>query len=164
MRRVTKKGDRVTLVFHAGEPDMLLLLLADLEAAIKRARPGQSRLAPVSANDKAVEKELNELLAPALAETRIKRINELRELLGGVAGGRLETGMREAEHLLAILTELRLMIGERIGVEDESWGRDLDPANPPSQETALYLYLTGIQSALLAKVFGVDQDPTWMQD
>jgi hypothetical protein len=60
-----------------------------------------------------------------------------------------------------VLTDLRVILAERVGVHDERWGRSVDVRNPPSQEAALYIYLTSLQGALLAHGFGVEQDPTW---
>jgi hypothetical protein len=62
-----------------------------------------------------------------------------------------ETADRErltAEELdawLRALGDLRLVLGTRLGVTEETYEEALDPADPRAQELSLFVYLTWLQ-------------------
>ena len=59
---------------------------------------------------------------------------------------------------LALLTDLRLALAFKLGLTEDT---KINPRKPATPAHGWYLYLSGLQSALLESGFGVGQDPGW---
>ena len=51
--------------------------------------------------------------------------------------------------VLSCLNDMRLVIGTKLGIEEDSWKTDLDPDHPEAYEMALLHYLTLLEEELL---------------
>ena len=51
----------------------------------------------------------------------------------------------ELDSWLTALNELRLVLGTRLDITEESYAQWPDPRDPGARERALYLYLSGLQ-------------------
>jgi hypothetical protein len=56
----------------------------------------------------------------------------------------------ELDSWLTALNELRLVLGTRLDITEESYARWPDPRDPGARERALYLYLSGLQEEAVA--------------
>lgn len=144
--RSTETG--IVLEFNPGEAEFLREAPAKIHKPTKPAR---------YAEDDKVDVELRQLLDAELRAHRLARVLEFQKMLSGVQDDRLELTHQQAETWLGILTDLRLGLAEVIGIKDESWEREIDPTNPPSEDVALYFYFTALQSTLLDRGFGVSE-------
>lgn len=121
------------------------------------------RLFPRYADDERINDELRQMLYEEQRKQKIERVDAFASALEHIpaAGGELKLGPAELERWLALLTDLRLMYAAVIGIEDDAWGGDIDPAHPPSHEVLVYLHLTNLQQMLLDHGFGIGFVRDW---
>lgn len=163
--RREKNGD---LVIRVGAREALFLreLAAELRAHVENpdftGRIAQ-RLFPRYAEDDKVNEELRQMLHEEQRRQKLDRAGAFASALERLppAGGELRLPPADVELWLALLTDLRLMYAAVIGIEDDTWGGDLDPGRPPSREVAVYLHLTDLQQALLDQAFGIGFKRDW---
>ncbi|HEX2045190.1 MAG TPA: DUF2017 family protein [Gaiellaceae bacterium] len=60
---------------------------------------------------------------------------------------------------LGALNDLRLVLGTRLGVTEETYVEELDPADPRAHELAVYGYLTWLQDELVSAAADVFPSP-----
>jgi Domain of unknown function (DUF2017) len=117
-------------------PRELLGRLADdpEDPSLRRLRPSAYE------DDNEADDEFRRLMQSELEAGR-------REALGVLA----ETSARErltAEELdawLRALTDLRLALGTRLGVTEETYAKDIDPRDPAAYELSVFVYLSWLQ-------------------
>ena len=155
------------LVPRPVEPDReggFRLRLSDGERELLRTLPGELRKILDSEQD---DPSLRRLFPPAYerddeAEDEYRRLMADELLEGRRAALRLvqETAARErlsAEELdawLRALNDLRLVLGTRLDVTEETYVTELDPAHPQAYELSVYGYLSWLQEQLVAAAAG----------
>lgn len=140
------------------------LRLSDGERELLRTLPGELREILDSEQD---DPSLRRLFPPAYerddeAEDEYRRLMADELLEGRRAALRLvqETAARErlsAEELdawLRALNDLRLVLGTRLDVTEETYVTELDPAHPQAYELSVYGYLSWLQEQLVAAAAG----------
>ena len=80
------------------------------------------------------------------------RRQALRVLQETIDNDRLS--LEEAEAWLTALNDLRLVLGTRLNVSEDTLLHGLDPREPRARELALYAYLSGLQEELVAALGG----------
>ena len=129
-----------------------LRLPAD-EREVLRALPGQLRdllgtddpslvrlFPPAYADDPAADEEYGSLVRDELREGRVAALRVVEET---VDAERLDE--RQLGAWLDALESLRLVLGTQLDVTEETYARDLDPADPLAPALALYGYLSWLQ-------------------
>lgn len=148
MKKITRTDELIVIELERGESAFLAGLPARLAGPAKPAR---------FAKDAATNEDLRQLLEEDLKARRKERTDGLIALLAKVRDNRLELGADQAEQLLALMTDLRLMLADRIGIKDDGWERSLNLRKKLSPDVHLYVYLTTFQGQLLEHGFGVSQ-------
>lgn len=77
-------------------------------------------------------------------------LRQLQPLLAG--GGRLVLDREEADTWLSWLNDIRLVLGTRLEVTEETYEDDLDADDPRAQVTQVYSWLGWLQESLLSCV------------
>jgi hypothetical protein len=142
-RRIERRGDGARLRLPEGERQLLRELAAELD----------ERLA-----DEADADDLRRLFPPAYEtapedEAEFRRLQRSELLDGHRQALRVIEETIERDHLsgqeldawLTALNELRLVLGTRLDITEESYGQWPDPRDPGARERALYLYLSALQ-------------------
>jgi Domain of unknown function (DUF2017) len=80
------------------------------------------------------------------------RRQALRVLQETIDNDRLS--LEEAEAWLTALNDLRLVLGTRLNVSEDTLLHGLDPREPRARELALYAYLSALQEELVAALRG----------
>lgn len=166
MRIRREKDGTIVIRFTGDEARLYRELVAELRSHVEKpdfTKRIAQRLFPRYADDDKVNEEVRQLLYDEQRKQKMERVEAFAAAMGNVPvkGGELRLTPAEAELLLALLTDLRLMYAAVIGIEDDSWGEDINPLFPPSREVAVYLHLTNIQQALLDHAFGVHYERRW---
>jgi hypothetical protein len=166
MRMRRQKDGSLTLRFSGPEAAVLRELAAELRAHVENpdfTKRAVQRLFPRYADDDKTNEELRQLLLEDQRKQKLERTEAFAAALGKIPakGGDVVLPQAEIEHWLALLTDLRFIYAATIGIEDDNWGHDIDPRNPPSREVVIYLYLTDLQQALLDGGFGVGYERDW---
>src|SRR5215218_10120550 len=147
-RRIERAADG-TYVLRLPEEERALLrfLPGDLRALLDAAPddPGLRRLFPRAYEDEQDEAAYRELMGNELLDERRRALEVLAET---ATAERLTDG--QAHAWLTALNDLRLVLGTRLEVSDESLLEDLVESHPRAPELALYAYLSWLQEQLVA--------------
>jgi hypothetical protein len=138
----TRQGD-YRLRLSEGERELLARLPAELLEllAADPSDPALRRLHPSAyEDDPEAEDEYRMLMRDELEEGRR---GALRVLAETAARDRLTS--EELHAWLRALTDLRLALGTRLDVTEETYTRAIDPRDPQAHELSLFAYLSWLQ-------------------
>jgi hypothetical protein len=125
-------------------------LLAGLAAELRSLLEGETgdpslrRLFPPAYEDEGDERDYRELMGGELLNGR----REALELLARTADQK-RLSADEAEAWLRALNDLRLVLGTRLDVREDTLLDELRPDDPRSQQLAVYGYLSWVQEQLV---------------
>ena len=146
-RRIERTGDGSYAVrLPEEERELLRFLPAELRSLLKAEpdNPGLRRLFPPAYDDEQDEAAFQELMGNELLDGRRRALDVLAET---AKAERLTA--EEAQVWLTALNDLRLVLGTRLDVSDESLLEDLAEDDPRAPELALYAYLSWLQEQLV---------------
>ena len=132
---------------HFGEDEVLLLreLLTELEALLREPDdPALRRLFPRAHADRESEEQYRSLVRDQLVAGRSSALAAVRDTLG-----RETLSLEEADAWLRALNDLRLVLGTRLAVTEETDFEDLDPREPRGRDLAVYGYLSWLLEQLV---------------
>ena len=146
MRGLQPLGDggyRLRLERH--ERELLDALAAELEQLVRADDDSVARLFPSAyKDDAAADEEYRRLTRGSLTEGRLRAIRTVRDT---VQGERLDQS--EADAWCTAPNDMRLVLGERLGVTDDLYERELDRRDPRAPELAIYAWLTWLQASVI---------------
>jgi Domain of unknown function (DUF2017) len=129
---------------HLGrdERELLDLLAAELVQLVTADDDAVARLFPAAyRDDPAAEEEYRRLTRSSLADGRIAALETLRAT---ATAERLT--QREVDAWCGALNDLRLVLGERLGVTEQLYEDGIDPRDPRAAELSVYGWLTWLQA------------------
>jgi hypothetical protein len=138
----TRGGD-FRLRLSEAERDLLRGLSAELLGLLADdpADPTLRRLRPSAYEDDAeAEGEYRRLTQDELEEGRREALRVFAE-----TASRERLTAEELEAWLRALTDLRLTLGTRLDVTEETYERDIDPRDPAAYELSVFAYLSWLQ-------------------
>jgi hypothetical protein len=129
----------------AGERELVARLARELEELVAEGDTVVARLFPPAyRDDEEAESGYRELVGESLVSGRLQALR----LLGATAtADRLSPA--EADAWCTGLNDLRLVLGERLGVTEESYEDGIDPNGPDAGGHALYVWLTWLQASVV---------------
>ena len=126
------------------------MLNAELWAVLEDpADPDLRRLFPPAHEDPEREAEYRELVGDQLADGRTRALETVKRTLDAE-----KLTPEEADAWLRVLNDLRLILGTRLDVTEETILGELDPNDPNAQQYAVYYYLSWLQEQLVAALAG----------
>ena len=146
-RRIESTGDgSFALRLSEEERALLRVLPVELRSLLeaKPDDPGLRRLFPPAYEDEQDEAAYRELMGNELLDGRTRAL----EVLAETAKAERLTG-EQAQAWLTALNDLRLVLGTRLGVTDDSLLEGLTENHPRAPELALYAYLSWLQEQLV---------------
>jgi hypothetical protein len=146
-RRIEPTGDGGYVLRLPEEERALLRFLPDELRSLIEEIPGDPalrRLFPPAYDDAVDQAAYRELMGNELAEGRDRALQVLAET---ATAERLNA--EQAQAWLTALNDLRLVLGTRLDVTDESLLEDLAENDPRAPELALYAYLSWLQEQLV---------------
>jgi len=129
------------------ERELLRGLLAELRDLIEQDDPAAARLFPAAYRDDAeASAEYDRLMRGELVAGRLAALQAVERTLDAapVEGETLDTAALEA--WTAVLNDLRLVLGERLGVTEDL---DLDRLARRDPQYAVYAWLTWLQATMV---------------
>jgi hypothetical protein len=141
----TRKGD-FRLRLSREEREVLRELPGQLRELLGTDDPSLRRLFPPAyTDDPASNAEYERLTRDSLLS---QRLDSLRVLEETVDAERLTE--EDLNSWLGALNDLRLVLGTRLDVTEDTYGEPLDPADPRAPELALFAYLSWLQEQAVA--------------
>jgi Domain of unknown function (DUF2017) len=138
----TREGD-FRLRLSEAERDLLRRLSAELLGLLADDAddPNLRRLRPSAYEDDAeAEGEYRRLVQAELEESRRESLRVLAET---AAQERLTA--EELDAWLRALTDLRLALGTRLDVTEDTYAQEIDPRDPAAYELSVFAYLSWLQ-------------------
>jgi Domain of unknown function (DUF2017) len=137
----------VELQLSREERALLVGLAAELRSQLEgeTADPSLRRLFPPAYDDEGEERAYRELMGGELLDGR----REALELLARTAEQK-RLSAEEADGWLRALNDLRLVLGTRLDVQEDTLLEELRPDDPRAHGLAVYGYLSWIQEQLVA--------------
>jgi hypothetical protein len=125
---------------------------ADGGAAERPTDPALLRLLPDAYDDPRGAAEFRRLTDDELRRGKVSSLTELAEAIDGAE--ELELDDAQADSWVQALNDIRLVLGVRLGVDDDSgrWRRALSRDDERMPLVAAYDWLTGLQEMLLASL------------
>jgi len=146
---------RVRLEEH--EAAVLRNLLSEMEALLSSGGPGDpvlERIFPRAYTNESEEKAYRDLTGTELENSKRNALNVLGQGIGDAGAVDLPLSNEEADDWLTALTDLRLAIGTRLDVTEESMSRELDPDDEKSPAMAVLHWLGWMQESMLEIIAG----------
>jgi hypothetical protein len=157
MRPFRRRGRDVVARLEPAESGILGLLLDQLEQLLAaddadvEGDPVVARLLPAGhRTDPEIAADYRELTEAALRSGKTDDLAAVRATLPA-AGGEVRLDPDQAGAWLRTTNDLRLALGERIGVTEETEPPE-DPVGEADQQLAVYYWLTGLQGSLVDAV------------
>lgn len=135
-----------------GERELLRTLPGELREVLDAERddPSLRRLFPPAyEQDEEGEDEYRSLMGDELLEGRRAALRLVEE-----TAGRDRLTAAELDGWLRALNDLRLVLGTRLGVTEDTYMTELDPRHPDAYELSVYGYLSWLQEQLVAAAAG----------
>jgi hypothetical protein len=131
-------------------------LLAEMRTLLKAELPRVDevtrRIFPDAFDDPAEAENYRELVGDELRSNKLAAVDEFEAQLAhqGPADIVLETSA--IPRLLSVLTDMRLAIGTRLAVTEETMGTELDPSDPDTPALSVLHWLGWVQESVLAAI------------
>ena len=126
------------------ERELLRTLAEQLEDVVASDDPAAARLSPPAYEDDEANAEYRRLVSDGLTEGRI----ETARMLARTSQAQ-RLAQEEADAWCGALNDLRLVLGERLGVTEDLYVEGIDPSDPHAYELAVYAWLTWLQGELV---------------
>ncbi len=150
------RGGRVRLRLDETEAGLLRELVAEmqtmLEADISDTDPVKQRLFPQAYDDPQNEKGFRDLIGSDLENAKLDALRDVRDALGLQGATNLELGPDDVGSWLRLLTDLRLAIGVRLDVTEESMSAEIDPDDPNAPAFSVLHWLGWLQGSILERI------------
>jgi len=127
------------------EVKLLQSLAAELEALVETDDPAVTRLFPSAyPDDRDAEEEYRRLARDSLVSGSMERLRVLR-----TSAGTALLSHDDAEAWCAALNDLRLVLGERLGVTEDLYESGIAFDHPDAVQLSVYGWLTWLQACVV---------------
>jgi len=142
-------GGGVVVVLPDVERELLQQLRVELVALLETEPddPSLERLSPPAYEDKRANREYKKLMGDELLDGQRRALDVLE-----ATAGQEQLSAEEAEAWLTALNSLRLVLGTRLDVREDTFVDGLDLKDPRAPELGVYSYPAWLQDALVAAV------------
>ena len=146
-------GGGVRLVLDADEAGVLRGLAGELRSVLTGAGPADDpvveRLFPAAYEDPMEEETYRDLVGGDLEQEKIAGLDAIAAALEHGDDADLALGSEDVEAWLASLTDMRLALGVRLGVDEERMASAVDPKDPDAPALTVLHWLGWVQEGIL---------------
>ncbi|HZO48917.1 MAG TPA: DUF2017 family protein [Gaiellaceae bacterium] len=138
-------GGDYAVRLSAADRRLLQGLAAQVRELVERDDEAVARLFPPAyRDDPDAQAGYERLVRRELVAGRVARLRVLEQSAGA---DRLDDA--QADAWCSALNDVRLVLGERLGISEDLYERDVDRNDPRAPQLALYLWLTWLQSTVV---------------
>jgi len=146
-------GGGVRLVLDPDEARLLAGLASELRSILTGAGPADDpvveRLFPAAYEDPIDEESYRDLIAGSLEQEKIAGLDAITSALGDDNANDVALSSDEVAGWLASLTDLRLALGTRLGVDEARMAIEVDPKAPDAAAMTVLHWLGWLQEGIL---------------
>jgi hypothetical protein len=145
----------ISVRFTDDEAELLRRLLAEMEMLLEAKSPQDpvvGRLFPRAYETNEEEESYQSLVGDELVAAKRDNLRSARDTLGTEGPAEAELSQDQADSWLALLTDLRLAIGTRLDVTEESLSKDIDPDDPDAAALSVLHWLGWVQGSILEAI------------
>jgi hypothetical protein len=145
---------------HLDEPEAALLrsLVSEMQTLLEADVPDEdevkARLFPRAYETDDDERGFRDLTASDLETAKLETLREVRDALGVSGAATVDLGPDEVGSWLRLLTDLRLAIGVRLDVTEETMASELDADDPNAPALSVLHWLGWLQGSILERIGG----------
>jgi hypothetical protein len=154
-----RKTDGAVLVLDRVESELLSHLVAELRELVAGTSfaddPVRERLFPTAYESPEDQASYHEMTADDLESEKIRALDMVSATLAGHPI-EIELNREDLGTWLACLTDLRLAIGTRLGVDEERMAAEVDHNDPDAQALTVLHWLGWVQEGLLRAAAGAE--------
>lgn len=154
--RVSRGDDGPILRFQEHEAALLRELVGEtrtlLEADIPRADPVIARLFPDAYDDPEQSQSYHDMVGGELQREKLRALSAVSESLEANGPATIELTDELVSAWLAWLTDVRLAVGTRLGVTEETMGADIDRDSPEAPAYEVLHWLGWIQESIIERI------------
>jgi hypothetical protein len=125
-----------------------------LEADIPEGDAVKQRLFPRAYEADDNEETFRDLVSTDLEKVKLEAVKEVRDALGTDAAPVIQLSPDDVGTWLRLLTDLRLAIGVRLDVTEETMSEEIDPDDPNASAFAVLHWLGWLQGSILERTEG----------
>lgn len=152
----SRGGDGVRVRFDQQEAGILRQLADEMRDLLESGRDDgddvMERLFPSAYESPSDEAAWRELSGTDLERHKVRLLEQVKEALGERGPAVVELSDDDLSVWLAVLTDLRLAIGTRLGVDEQAMSSDVDPRDPHAPALSVLHWLGWIQEGILRQV------------
>lgn len=145
-------GQTIHIRLEEHETGLLLSLLTEMSTLLEadiEADPVNRRLFPDAYDSQEDSKAYHELVGSELRSDKLAAVKGMKEVLEAGGEGTIELSPEDAATWLPVLTDMRLAIGARNDVTEETMARDIDPEDSGSAGILVLHWLGWLQESVL---------------
>ena len=152
------RGGRVELQLDEDDAGLLRSLVGEmlmlLEADVPDVDPVKRRLFPDAYDDPENERSFRELTGDDLQSAKREAVVAVRDTLGTAGPVDVDLGPDDVGTWLRLLTDLRLAIGVRLEVTEETMAAEIDPNDRNAGALSVLHWLGWVQGSILERIGG----------
>ncbi|MDQ3957532.1 MAG: DUF2017 domain-containing protein [Actinomycetota bacterium] len=156
MRVSGGRDEPLTLAFEAHEVGLLRQLVDEtrmlLEKEIPREDPVIARLFPEASDDADEARAYEDMVGRELRKEKLRALSEVEQSLPEDGAGEVTITGDLASAWLAWMNDVRLAVGTRLGVTEESMAAEVDPESPDGPAFSVLHWLGWIQESIIERV------------
>lgn len=153
-----RSGTGLEISLEDQEAALLRELLEELRMLLEADIPPRDaviqRIFPAAYDDPEDAEKYRGMVQDDLRKTKIERMRTMRERLGSSGAAATIVPGPELAGWLSTLTDLRLAIGTRLEVTEDTMAEELDPSHPDHQAIWVLHWLGWVQESMLAELNG----------
>jgi hypothetical protein len=146
-------GGGARLVLDADEAALLRQLAGELRSLLADAGPPDDpvveRLFPAAYEDPLDEESYRDIVGGSLEQEKIAGLETIEAALHADLPADVALGPDDVGAWLASLTDLRLALGTRLGVDEDVMGAEVDPGDPQAASLTVLHWLGWLQEGIL---------------
>ena len=151
----SRKKDPV-LHLEPEERELMHQLLSEMRTLLEAELPRQDdvtrRLFPDAFEDEHESEEFRELVGDELRAGKLAAVNTFDADVTGRGSAEIVLEAEKVAGLLAVLTDMRLAIGTRLGVTEDTMGAEIDPDDPDAAAWSVLHWLGWVQESVLSAI------------
>jgi hypothetical protein len=156
MRIEDAGGGEIRLEMEEHEAELFRSLLIEMQTFLEVGHekdPVTERLFPKAYEGNGDEEKYRDMTGDDLHNAKRETVRQARDMLGDLGAVNVTLRSDHIDAWLMLLTDLRLAIGTRLEVTEDTMAAEIDPDSPDAAALSVLHWLGWIQESILERLF-----------